>query len=77
MEGASSVAIAGDWDGWQVCPLSSLGGDIWEGALALRSGTYHFNLLVDGKEWVVPGGVAIVTDGGNGGRAARSVTGPP
>ncbi len=61
MEGASSVAIAGDWDGWQVRPLSSLGGDIWEGALALRSGTYHFNLLVDGKEWVVPGGVAVST----------------
>lgn len=61
MESASSVAIAGDWDGWQVRPLSSLGGDIWEGALALRSGTYHFNLLVDGKEWVVPGGVAVST----------------
>ena len=28
--------------------------------------TYHFNLLVDGKEWVVPGGVAVSTtsDGG-------------
>ncbi len=66
MEGASAVAIAGDWDGWQVRPLSSLGGDIWEGALALRTGTYRFNLVVDGKEWVVPGGVAVSTtsDGG-------------
>jgi hypothetical protein len=66
MEGASSVAIAGDWDGWQVRALSPLGEDIWESALALRSGTYHFNLLVDGKEWVVPGGVAVSTtsDGG-------------
>jgi len=65
MAGASAVAIAGDWDGWQLRPLSSLGGDIWAGALALRAGTYHFTLLVDGKDWVVPGGVAIVaTDGG-------------
>ncbi len=66
MEGASSVAIAGNWDGWQVRALSPLGGDVWEGVLALRSGTYHFNLLVDGKEWVVPGSVAIVTDDGGG-----------
>ncbi len=66
MEGARSIAIAGDWDGWQVRALSSLGGDIWEGAFALGSGTYHFNLLVDGKEWVVPGSVAIVTDDGGG-----------
>ena len=66
MEGASSVAIAGNWDGWQVRALSPLGGAIWEGALALRSGTYHFCLLVDGMEWVVPGGVAVSTtsDGG-------------
>ncbi len=61
MEGASSVAIAGNWDAWQVRALSPLGGDIWEGAFALRSGTYHFDLLVDGKEWVVPGGVAVST----------------
>ena len=33
------------------------------GTLRLRPGTYHFNRLVDGKEWVVPSGVAIVTDG--------------
>lgn len=66
LERASSVAIAGNWDGWQERPLWSLGGDIWEGALPLRAGTYHFNLLVDGKEWVVPGGVATVTDDGGG-----------
>ena len=34
-----------------------------DGTLLLPPGTYHFNLLVDGKEWVVPSGVAIVTDG--------------
>src|SRR6266542_1683551 len=35
--------------------LQSLGGALWEGALALSPGTYHFNLLVDDTEWVVPG----------------------
>jgi hypothetical protein len=63
MAGTTSVAIGGDWDDWQPHALRFLGGDLWEGALMLRSGTYHFNLLVDGKEWVVPAGVAIVADG--------------
>jgi hypothetical protein len=63
MEGARSVAIAGDWDGWHPRVLRSLGGGVWEGALALSPGTYHFNLRVDETEWVVPGGVAIVADG--------------
>ena len=55
------MAIAGNWDGWKPRSLRSQGGDLWEGTLALRSGTYHFDLLVDGTDWVVPGGIAIVT----------------
>jgi len=66
MDAQRSVAIAGDWNSWQPFPLRSLGGDIWEGALILGPGTYHFNLLVDGTEWVVPGGVATVPDGMGG-----------
>jgi hypothetical protein len=31
--------------------------------LALPPGLYHFNLLVDGTEWVVPNGVTTVDDG--------------
>ena len=66
MEGARAVAIAGDWNSWQPVPLRGLGGDIWEAAFLLAPGTYHFNLLVDGKEWVVPGGVATLPDGMGG-----------
>ena len=66
MEGARSVAIAGDWNAWQPVPLNPLGADVWEAALVLGPGTYHFNLLVDGTEWVVPGGVAVVPDGMGG-----------
>lgn len=65
MEGAKSVAIAGTWNAWTPAPLVALGDDIWEAALLLRSGTYYFNLVVDG-EWVVPGGVAAVSDGMGG-----------
>ncbi|MGE5743559.1 MAG: glycogen-binding domain-containing protein [Gemmatimonadota bacterium] len=59
MEGAAAVAIAGDWDDWRPRDLRPLGADLWEGALSLRPGTYHFNLQVDHRDWVVPGGVAI------------------
>jgi len=61
--GAATVAIAGDWNAWKPVPLSSLGQGRWEGVLALPPGLYHFNLLVDGTEWVVPNGVTTVDDG--------------
>ena len=58
-----TVAIAGDWNQWQPTPLRSSGASLWEGMLALKRGLYHFNLLVDGTDWVVPNGVATVPDG--------------
>jgi len=66
MNATRSVAIAGDWNAWQPSPLRALGEDIWEAAMVLAPGTYHFNLLVDGTEWVVPGGAAVVSDGMGG-----------
>jgi hypothetical protein len=63
MPGARSVAIAGDWNGWEQVALRPLGDDVWEKTLALRRGIYHFNLLVDWSDWVVPSGVATVSDG--------------
>ena len=61
--GVHSVAMAGDWDGWQTHPLRSVGADQWEGGFVLARGLHHFNLLVDGRNWVVPAGVATVPDG--------------
>src|SRR3989442_3655491 len=76
MPGANSVAIAGDWNDWAPLPLRQLRGagegggggsdDLWVGELTLRAGTYHFKLLVDGQEQVVPRGVATVHDGVGG-----------
>jgi AMP-activated protein kinase-like protein len=63
MAGARSVAIAGDWNAWDQAPLQPLGDEVWEKALVLQRGVYHFNLLVDGYDWVVPNGVATVPDG--------------
>ena len=66
MPNAHSVAIAGDWNAWTPAPLQGLGNDIWEATLELPPGTYHFNLVVDGSDWVVPGGVATISDGMGG-----------
>jgi hypothetical protein len=66
MPGAHTLAIAGNWNSWTPDSLHGLGEDIWEAALLLPSGTYYFNLVVDGKEWVVPGGVATIPDGMGG-----------
>jgi len=66
MAGARTVAIAGNWTGWTPVAMDSLGEDIWEAPLLLAPGTYYFNLVVDQNEWVVPAGVAVVSDGMGG-----------
>jgi hypothetical protein len=66
MPAAKSVAIAGNWNAWTPDTMHALGDDIWEAALRLPPGTYYFNLVVDGGEWVVPGGVATISDGMGG-----------
>lgn len=66
MPGAKLVAIAGDWNTWKPFALRALGNDVWEAGLRLPRGVYHFNLLVDGSDWVVPNGVATVSDGMGG-----------
>jgi hypothetical protein len=63
MPGAKSVAIAGEWNHWVPAPLNALGNDLWEGVVTLPPGTYRFNVLVDGSDWVVPAGVATLSDG--------------
>ena len=73
MPDAHAVAIAGNWNAWTPKPLRSLGEDIWEAELRLAPGTYYFNLIVDGKEWVVPAGVAVTSDGMGGMLAVLNV----
>jgi hypothetical protein len=76
MPGARSVAVAGEWNDWTPAPLGSAGADRWSGAFAIPEGVYHFVLVVDGTEWVVPGGVASVADG-MGGMTALLVVARP
>lgn len=73
MPGARSLAIAGNWNAWTPAALRAVGDDIWETTLQLTPGVYYFNLVVDGNEWVVPGGVATVPDGMGGVMAVLNV----
>ena len=66
MPGARKLEIAGNWNAWTPAPLRAMGEDVWEAGLLLAPGTYYFNLVVDGREWVVPGGVATISDGMGG-----------
>jgi hypothetical protein len=66
MDGAASVAIAGSWNGWRATPLVPQGDYVFEAALALPPGSHEFTLLVDGREWVVPEGIAVRRDAAGG-----------
>lgn len=65
---AGDVAIVGDWTGWQPVPLRRAPDGSWILDVALHSGVYRFNLVVDGKRWIVPEGVPSV-DNGYGGKS--------
>jgi len=60
--GATSVAIAGEWNAWDGAPLISLGGGRWEIELPLAPGAYRFALVADGERWIVPRGVPSMPD---------------
>ncbi len=63
---ASSLAIAGDWNGWLPTPLRRTGGDRWTATLPLHPGVYSFSLLADGSRWVLPEGSSTLPDGFGG-----------
>jgi len=64
---AHTVAIAGDFNGWnpQVNLLKSPDKDnIWTGTLKLQPGRYEYMFVIDGKEWVSdPNAIRYVKDG--------------
>jgi hypothetical protein len=60
--GATSVAIAGEWNAWDGAPLRPLGGGRWEIELPLTPGSYRFALVTDGSRWMVPRGVPSMPD---------------
>jgi len=60
--GAHQVAIAGEWNDWTPVSLERVEDSRWRAELALGIGTHRFSLVVDGKRWMVPPGVATLPD---------------
>ncbi|HEX6838752.1 MAG TPA: glycogen-binding domain-containing protein, partial [Polyangia bacterium] len=65
----ASVAVVGDWSQWQPQPLSSVGGDRWEGTFRLPPGRHAWALAIDGAI-VTPTQAPGFVDDGFGGRNA-------
>lgn len=74
--GASTLAIAGDWNEWQAQPLTRAGDGRWSVTLHLEPGVHRYSLLADGARWVLPAGVASLPDG-FGGAVGIFVIGDP
>ncbi len=64
--GASRVALAADWTGWQPVLMERAPDGRWLLRVTLAPGVHRFNLVVDGERWIVPEGVASVDDGFGG-----------
>ncbi len=60
--GASTVAIAGEWNDWTPVAMERVAGARWRATLPLRQGAHRFSLIVDGRRWMVPPGVATLPD---------------
>lgn len=50
---ASTVTVAGDFNGWNTAshPMAREGGDLWVLELELTPGRHEYKFLVDGRQW--------------------------
>lgn len=70
--GASSVAVAGDFDGWQGAhSLQDVDGDgVWTGRVPVEPGVHAYMFLVDGSTWMTDPRADRYQDDGFGNRNA-------
>lgn len=62
LDGARSVAVAGEWNDWVPMPMRRDASGRWTAVLGLRPGVYRCALLVDGARWVAPPGAPKTGD---------------
>jgi hypothetical protein len=79
--GASTVALAGDFNRWDVNAhhLHSAGGDgVWSASVALTPGRHEYAFVIDGTRWVAdPVAAATIADEFGGRSSVVTVGGPP
>ena len=69
---AQRVEIAGDWNNWTPVAATQAANGTWYSDVRLQPGEHLYAFRIDGKQWMVPEGVASVEDG-FGGRSALVV----
>jgi hypothetical protein len=77
--GASSVAVGGDFDGWEGANvLSDPDGDgVWTGRVPVKPGVHAYMFLVDGSSWITdPRAERYAEDGFGNRNAILAVTAP-
>lgn len=76
---ASSVAVAGDFNGWEAeYMLSDADGDgVWTGRVPVGPGVHEYMFVVDGSEWMTDPQADRYTDDGFGNRNAVLAVTPP
>ena len=70
--GATSVAVAGDFNQWEQAPMRR-SGNVWTLELPLEHGAYHYAFVVDGETWMVPANATGIVDDGFGRKNATVV----
>ncbi len=64
---ARSVAVAGDFNGWDAVTMKKGEDGVFRVQLALPPGRYQYAFLVDGQTWVPDPRAATIVDSGFGG----------
>jgi hypothetical protein len=77
--GAMSVALAGDFNGWDPIrtPLEQTSSGAWTVTIPLEPGRYEYMFVVDGKEWIADPFAVEQSDDGFGSRNAVLDVRPP
>ena len=66
-ERARSVAVAGDFNGWDAASMKRDEGGVWRIRLSLVPGRYQYAFLVDESRWTADPRAATTVDSGYGG----------
>ena len=77
--GATTVAVAGDFSGWESdLVLDDADGDgIWTGRIPITPGVHQYMFVIDGTDWVTDPGAQRYSDDGFGNRNAVLAVTPP
>jgi hypothetical protein len=70
---ARTVAVAGDFSGWEPRPLKRGANGLWTLDTVIPPGLYHYSFIIDGGTWFVPSSATGIVDDGFGQKNAMLI----